>query len=136
MSNILKNIIPSNTWTTIQAYIANYIQVYLSSLYVFAFNASNEVSGADSVVSNGKSAKCNFSLALAPSSSFVYEISNNNIASNSSIQLTLKYDVLLPGSPVILSSKTTLGLIQVKIHNLDAGAATSGNLVVEFLILN
>jgi len=133
---ILKNIIPSNTWTTIQAYIANYIQVYLSNLYVFSFNVLNEISGSVNVTINTKSAKCTFTAALGASSSFVYEIINNKIVDSTPIQLTLKYDVLLPGSPVILSSKTSLGLIQVKIHNLDAGAATSGNLVVEFLVLN
>lgn len=128
MSLILKNIIPTSTWTTIRAYFNN--------LYVTIFNEGSAAIGSNSVELNAKSGVLQFSATCSAGATLDLFLTNSYISALTPMWFTLGYDIADQGLPVILYVTKGSGTAVIRIYNTALSDATNGTITIDFQIMN
>jgi hypothetical protein len=125
---ILKNIIPTSTWTAIRAYFNN--------LFVTTFNNGSAASGSSSVTLNAKSGILEFSASCNAGAYLDLVLTNSYIDANTPMWFTLYYDTADLGLPSILYVTKGNGTVVIRVYNSAISDATNGNIKIDFQIMN
>lgn len=149
---ILKSIIPSNLWTSIQSYVSTAAAAILpsqtgnngkylttdgtSASWVDFFDESNAATAGGTVTINATSGVATFTLSVSPNATAFLNINNSEISANDLILWSVKYD---NGGGILIPCyyRTINGLITFWLYNAaSAGFPTSGDIVISFKKIN
>jgi hypothetical protein len=125
---ILKNIIPTSTWTAIRAYFNN--------LFVITFNNGSAASGDTDVTLNAKSGILEFTAFCNAGAYLDLILANSYVDANTPMWFTLCYDTADLGLPSILYVTKSSGNVIIRVYNSSISDATNGNIKIDFQIMN
>lgn len=125
---ILKNIIPTSTWTAIRSYFTN--------IFVATFNNGNSASGSSSVTLNAKSGILEFSSSCSAGATLDLFMANSYVATDTPMWFTLCYDTADQGLPTILYVSKGNGSVVIRIYNAAIEDATNASIKIYFQIMN
>lgn len=145
---ILKSIIPSNIWTSIQSYVSTAAAAILPSQtsnsgkylttngtsvsWANLIDIASVASGVSSATLNASSGVLTFSGTISSQSISYFTLSNNTISVDSAVIWSIDYTSSSNGIPIQASVEVSDDQIKFGVYNADPSLSTNANIVIYF----